>query len=185
MKKIASLFLVVLLLGACSEETGNPNKESVDKNKIPEEVTSFIEEYNSNLDVLKEQDMVTFVPSEMDKKAISKFKKNGEHGFTKSLIEEKNEETRYEVNAWFDKEKKFIGYSLNTLTQNLDEPLISPEGISSAVIMIKSLGLDPNKLTDFISGNQDDITYNEEDYEVSLLKDFDMGLLNVRIKPVE
>jgi hypothetical protein len=180
LKKIIMTAFVLLLITGCNSKATTEKTESKNTDSFPISLDNFVEEYNKNLDVLKESGTVDHIPSHIDLDEIGEFKKEKNNVYTRELIKESDDipGQGYDINAWYNKDKKLTGLNLTTMSINKE---FSPKGIVSATVMLRSLGLDEKQVSNFFSGNENEMEYTEGEYHVSFMMVHDMGVFVVKV----
>ncbi|MGG3799004.1 hypothetical protein [Metabacillus fastidiosus] len=191
MKYLILLLISLLVLVSCSNKTSNEVKkqESVSTEDVDKEINNpfftmslekFVDEYNSNIDILIDNDN-DVVPSHIDLNKIGDFQKEENNSYIKKIVKEndKNKEQNYDITAWYNQDKKL--YQLTLVTMSIDDNF-SEKGIASSIVLLRTLGLDGSKINEFFKGDDDEITYQEGGYNVSLKMISDMGVLMVSVK---
>jgi hypothetical protein len=180
MKKIIFALLILFLITGCSKNTTTNKTELTNTDSFPISLEEFVKEYNKNLDRLKDNNF-EHIPSHLDLKNLGKFEKQKNGYYVRKLIKEPDDKPGkvYAINAWYDKDKKFNGLNLTTMSIN-DE--FSSKGIVSATVMLRSLGLDGKRISNFFDGNENELEYTEGEYHVSFMMVPDMGVFNVKVE---
>ncbi|RDE19247.1 hypothetical protein [Parageobacillus thermoglucosidasius] len=180
MKKIVMTAFVLLLIAGCSSKASTEKTETNNTDSFPISLEEFVNEYNKNLDTLKDNNFEV-IPSYLDLKSAGEFKKEKNGSYVRELIREPDNTPGqgYSIDAWYNKDKKLKGLALSTLSIN-DQ--FSQKGIVSATVMLKSLGLDGKQLSNFLDGDKNEVEYTEGKYRVSFMMVPDMGVLLVHVE---
>jgi hypothetical protein len=180
LKKIVMTALFLLLVAGCSSKATTERTESKGTDSFPISLEEFVNEYNKNLDTLKNNNFEV-IPSHLDLKNIGGFKKEKNGSYTRKLIKEPDDTPGqgYGINAWYNKDKKLTGLNLTTMSTNEE---FSPKGIISATVMLRSLGLDEKQVSNFFGGNENEMEYTEGEYHVSFMMVPDMGVFVVKVE---
>ncbi|MFJ6263980.1 hypothetical protein [Lysinibacillus xylanilyticus] len=183
MKKVLLLLLAVMLVGCSGEGTEKKKEADVKKEEVVtvkfEEVDTeskatvekFAKEYNEKLTLFKQVQ-----PIGLD--TIPEPVTNELNDFSQVLLEADFKEYKghYKLVAKYNKDKKVIGYNLSV--QGLPEKEVNDEGeewaegMTSAVIVAQTLGLDLGKFTESLAKaeeNRDTHSYTDSTYKVTNL----------------
>jgi hypothetical protein len=180
LKKIIMTAFVLLIIAGCSNKATTEKAESKNTDSFPISLEEFVNEYNKNLDTLKDNNFKV-IPSHLNLNNLGEFQKEKNGSYVRELIKEPDDTPGqgYSIDAWYNKDKKLKGLALSTLSIN-DQ--FSQKGIVSATIMLRSLGLDEKQVSNFFSGNENEMDYTEGEYHVSFMMVPDMGTLLVHVE---
>ncbi|GAA0434522.1 hypothetical protein GCM10008934_24960 [Virgibacillus salarius] len=192
MKKVlAVLFLcsLIFLMIGCSQNNAKENDNSkivdsengLDNKASDDQLNDFVKKYNERIETinLSDEDYELEMLNPHDFGKLIKEK----NWYSKKLYESDfydEDGSSYSILAKYNENKTLNGYQL-AITGTKENDQYLSRGIASAVIIINTLQLDGekynNKFNEFLDSGDSELTYQDNDYEISFFDTQELGSL--------
>ncbi|MCC2249092.1 hypothetical protein JUJ52_03845 [Virgibacillus sp. AGTR] len=192
MKKVlAVLFLcsLIFLMIGCSQNNAKENDNSkivdsengLDNKASDDQLNDFVKKYNEGIETinLSDEDYELEMLNPHDFGKLIKEK----NWYSKKLYESDfydEDGSSYSILAKYNENKTLNGYQL-AITGTKENDQYLSRGIASAVIIINTLQLEGekynNKFNEFLDSGDSELTYQDNDYEISFFDTQELGSL--------